>query len=138
MAISAREGLHSFMELIWKLFTSFFKSVLAPLLSMLTKRAGRTLKLIVFAIKYPPKLAYRLYFGMLGTVYKSTRRFGMAGELILLIFGVVWMFWPMCLPFIFKHTGHRVSFWLTSIIATGFLTVVGKKRIDNEMASKST
>ncbi len=120
MAISTKTGLLSLIDFIGTLFTSFFKSVLVPLLVMLTKRAGKTLKMIIGAIKYPPKLMYRLYFGMLGTVYKASRRLGMAGELILLIFGVVWMFWPMCLPFIFKNTKNRLGFWITSIMETGF------------------
>ena len=103
------------------------------IIEYLVAHYSQFLKLSINLVMLPPKILYNLYFGFLGTVYRSTRRNGIIGEGTLLLVGTVLMLWPLCMPFIIKENTYRLVLWIVSIIGSGILIILGKKCLDKEV-----
>ena len=131
------EKVHNWLVEVHRFLTKcqhiFIHKFIVPLFRATLSFLIKAVKLIVNSIIFPPKMMHNIYFGILGSVYRMTRKFKTIGELMLLVFGLLWMFWPLSIPSIIKIPEHRMVIWIFSISFTGLLTVMGKRRLDKEM-----
>jgi len=88
-----------------------------------------TIPRVFKALFQPLRILDQLYFGILKCMYKATRR-KVGGELILLIFGLAWMLWPLFIPHFITHAS-RLRVWTLASIGATILVIRGYKVLAN-------
>ena len=66
------------------------------------------------------------YFWLFRFLLKSLKRFGIVGELIFTIYGLVWLLWPLYVAYKMEY---RNEVWIGAVIITLILIVRGRKVI---------
>lgn len=65
------------------------------------------------------------YFWLFEFLLKSLRRFGILGELIFTVYGLVWLLWPLYLAYRLGQT----EYWIGAAVLTIILIVRGRQVI---------
>ena len=96
-------------------------------LKNILKSTWSLIKLFYFVVILKPlELTKGIYFGVFEMLLVFLKKFGIIGELIFTIYGIVWLMWPIGAAW---YTGMTWAY-LPGLVATGFLIVLGKKSIE--------
>lgn len=67
-------------------------------------------------------LTFGAYFLLFDFLLVSLRKFGIIGELIFTIYGLVWLLWPLYVA----YTLGRTEFWIGAVVLTVILIIRGR------------
>ena len=69
----------------------------------------------------PLKALYSLYFGVFESALVFLRKFGILGELVFTIYGLLWLLWPLYVAYKLENK----ALYVPAVVATIFFIVLG-------------
>lgn len=81
--------------------------------------------LFEYLIKLPLQASNNVYFSTFEYLLVLLKKFGIVGELLFTIFGLVWLMWPLVVGYFMGRT----EYYIPAVVLTVFLIMRGRKII---------